>query len=505
MGSDQKHIAIVGGGTAGWLAALMLQKAATGPDAPRISVIESPNIPTVGVGEGSTSVFRQILLDLGIDEMEFLRETGATLKFGIKHAGWRKDGKDYFGPIDDPNALASAPAGLPTNWLHHAQIAAGKKVADLHLFTRLMRGSKSAYARKGDQLVPLSPFHHAYHFDQARLGRFLASRATGIDHIKTEVNAITRDTDSGHITALECSDARTIPVDFVIDCTGFRRAIVGQMGSDWVSYANMLPLNKAMPFWLDHDPKADIAPFTLAQALGSGWMWGIPVQDRIGCGYVFSDAHITPEQAQAEVETKLRRPVEIRRVIDINPGRLRDAWIGNCVAVGLAQSFLEPLEATSIHGTLVQMLLLLRQTPEHLVSGIKPSVVADYNGTVARQVDEFAQFINLHYAGGRTDTPFWKDMTNAGVPPAQRDRIEHWQGTAIMRADFHMLPQALPHVEEQLYTPVLDGLGLLPKAPSKQLLASAEDKKSARAALKQLQTDFAAAARVAVKHHAFLR
>ncbi len=505
MTPKETHIAIVGGGTAGWLAALMLQKASQGANGPRISVIESPNIPTVGVGEGSTSVFRQVLLDLGIDEMAFLRETGATLKFGIRHAGWRKDGKDYFGPIDDPNVMGPVPAGLPANWLHHAQIAGGRNVADLHLFTRLMRGNRSAFAQKGGRLLALSAYHHAYHFDQARLGRFLASKAKGIRHIKTEVEALDRDTNSGRITALRCTDELRIPVDLVVDCTGFRRAIISQMGSTWVSYADMLPLNKAMPFWLDHDPQADIAPYTLAQAMGAGWMWGIPVQDRMGCGYVFSDAYLTPETAQAEIEAKLRRPIDVRRVIDINPGRLRHAWIGNCVALGLAQSFLEPLEATSIHGTLVQLLLLLRHQPRQLAEGVSPGAIRDFNETVARQVDDFAQFINLHYAGGRTDTDFWREVTQNGIAPAQRDRIAQWHNRAISRADFTPLPRGLPHVEEQLYTPVLDGLGLLPKGPSKAALGTAQNRKLARTAIAGLDAEFSAAARVALRHRDFLR
>jgi glycine/D-amino acid oxidase-like deaminating enzyme len=189
-----KHIAIVGGGTAGWLTALVL----------RISVIESPDIPTVGVGEGSTAIFRQVLLELGIDEADFLRETGATFKFGIHHIGWRRDGRDYFGPIDDPNALVAAPAGLPSNWLHHAQIGAGKPVADAHLFTRLMRDGKSPFARtKSDDIIPASPFHHAYHFDRARLGRFLASQSHGIDHIRAEVAGLYRHSETRPYFPLE--------------------------------------------------------------------------------------------------------------------------------------------------------------------------------------------------------------------------------------------------------------------------------------------------------------
>jgi len=497
-----KHIAIIGGGTAGWLAALMLQKASANADSQRLSVIESPAIPTVGVGEGSTSIFRQVLLDLGIDEHEFVRETGATLKFGIKHAGWRKDGRDYFGPIDDPNALAQPPNGMPSNWLHHAQIASGNKVADSHLFTALMRSRKSAFALKQDRLIPLSPFHHAYHFDQARLGQFLSTKASGINHIKTQVEGLQRDPTTGHITTLCCSDDRQIPVDFVIDCTGFSRAIIKQLGSKWESYAHLLPLNKAMPFWLEHDKQKNIPPYTLAQAMGSGWMWAIPVQQRMGCGYVFSDAHTTADQARAEIEAKLGCTINVRRVIDINPGRLQQAWIGNCVAIGLAQSFLEPLEATSIHGSLVQLLLLLRLTPTQLVNQATDAIRSEYNNTVARQVDDYAQFINMHYAGGRVDTPFWHHMTQTGISESQQRRLIEWRKTALTRSDFTTLPYALPHVEEQLYMPVLDGLGLLPKQPSKAVITGGT--KAAREAGRKLEMEFASATKQALNHRGFL-
>ncbi|MCT4610326.1 MAG: tryptophan 7-halogenase [Pelagimonas sp.] len=509
MTRARHHIAIIGGGTAGWLAALMLQKACKGPDAPQISVIESPNIPTVGVGEGSTSIFRQVLLDLGIHEDDFLRETGATFKFGIKHAGWRRDGRDYFGPIDDPNLLGPVPQGLPSNWLHHAQIAAGKNTADIHLFTHLMRRKTAPYALKQGKPIAVSPFHYAYHFDQARLGRFLAEKARqgdlGITHTLAEISAINRHPDTGDITALRCTDDRHIPVDFVIDCTGFRRAIIGQMSGGWLSYADILPLNKAMPFWLDHDPKTEIATYTLAQAMGAGWMWGIPVQDRMGCGYVFSDAHLTPDQAQLEIEARLKQPITVRSLIDINPGRQTQAWIGNCVAIGLSQSFLEPLEATSIHGSLVQLLLLLQNKIPDLTSGRYDTARSRYNQTVARQVDDFAQFLNLHYAGGRKDTTFWQEMTTCGITETTRNRLELWQHEPIMRSHFEGFPDALPHVEEQLYTPVLDGLGLLAAKPSKSVLSpTPETRAQARKTNERLKTEFKQAAQLAIGHRAYL-
>jgi len=504
MTDARKHIAVVGGGTAGWLAALMLKKAANSTDAPRISVLESPNIPSVGVGEGSTSVFRQVLLDLGIDEAEFLRETGATFKFGIKHVAWRKDGKSYFGPLDDPNALHEQPAGLPSNWLHHAQIAQGKKVADSHLFTQLMRGRKSAYGKKADRTVPVSPYHYAYHFDQAQLGRYLASKAIGIEHLRTEVEGVQRSSNTGFITALQCTDNQILAVDFVLDCTGFSQAIIGQLEYEWVSYADMLPLNKAMPFWLEHDSTKDIPNYTLAKALDSGWMWGIPVQERMGCGYVFSDAHTTVEQAQLEIEQTLKKEIQVRKIIDINSGRLKKAWIGNCVALGLAQSFLEPLEATSIHGTLVQLLLLLQHPPSKLVSATNSGEIDFYNRSVAKQIDDFAQFIHIHYAGGRTDTPFWQDIAEGYASSAQMQQLDKWREHPITRDAFESFPLGLPHIEEQLYVPVLDGLGLLSRRVSKQAIGKSTDLRRANKAIANLNQEFTTAAGQAIGHRHYL-
>ncbi|MGI9502843.1 MAG: tryptophan 7-halogenase, partial [Geminicoccaceae bacterium] len=473
---------------------------------PRISVIESPNIPTVGVGEGSTALFRQVLQDLGIDEAEFLRCTGATIKFGIRHQDWQGKGTGYFGPIDDPNLLVPAPMGIDGPWLHTARIASGKPVQDIHLFTHLMRGRKAPVAQKPDgSFLALSPFHHAFHFDQARLGRYLAEKATGIEHIKAEVEDIIRDPVSGNITSLTLAGSGDLPVDFVIDCTGFRRALISKLGSQWHSYADMLPLDQALPFWLEHRPDQDLPPYTLAKAMSAGWMWSIPTQDRMGCGYVFSEAHQTPENALAEIETCLGQKIEPRGLIAIKPGRLKEAWIGNCVAIGLAQSFLEPLEATSIHGTLVQLLLLTQTRPKELTSGRFASARQRYNDTVAGQVDDYAQFINVHYAGGRNDSTFWRDMAERRITEIVRERLAVWQREPVKRRHFPRFPAKLPHVEEQLHLPVLSGLGLLPSGPSKsEMAADPEARSHARQTLLKLTTEFKTAARKAIGHRGYL-
>lgn len=235
--------------------------------------------------------------------------------------------------------------------------------------------------------------------------------------------------------------------------------------------------------------------------MNSGWMWRIPVQGRMGCEYVFSETHLSPEDAKTEVEKHLRQPIEVRRIINIDPGRLENAWVGNYCAIGLAQSFLEPLEATSIHGSLVQ-LILLRESG--VLSGDKPQsskAVQSHNDTVDRQVNNLANFINLHYAGDRSESAFWRDVTGDGIAQAQRDKIAHWQNAPMTRADFIPLPGGMPHVEEQLHLPVMGGLGLLPKSASKTVFAQPNIRSTARQTANALQTELKSASARAVSHN----
>ena len=358
------NFVVVGGGTAGWLAALVLQDAMKRLGlAGQVTVVESSKIPTIGVGEGTTAVFRILLKYFGLDEMEFLRETEATIKFGIRHRDWREIGVQYDGPIDDPHSVVEAPPGAPSEYLNVYAVSAGRPLADMHLFGPLMARERSPFARRADgSLLPLGPFHYAFHFDQALVGRYLKSKSSGVAIVDAAVSGIERDPQSGAILALNLDDGARLAGDFFIDATGFRRRLIGEgLGGRWISYADALPANRAMPFWLDIAPGEEIANYTLAHALGSGWMWKIPTQRRYGCGYVYSDAFATPEEAKREIERTLGRPIEPRNDIRLEVGRLAEPWIANCLAVGLSSSFLEPLEATSIHGTVVQLMLFAQR------------------------------------------------------------------------------------------------------------------------------------------------
>ena len=507
MTSPKKRFAVVGGGTAGWLSALILQEAARRSGLSiELTVVESSKIPTIGVGEGTTAVFRGLLLQLGFDEFEFLRETGATIKYGIRHQDWHRVGHSYDGPIDDPHLVCQTPPDVTSSWLNQYCIASERSVTESHLFTYLMKNNCAPFVFEGRETpLPVGPFHHAYHFDQALVGKYLRGKAKDITIVDAVVTGAEHDPESGDITTLVLDGADDLPVDFVIDCTGFRRALIrGEMGADWVSYGDRLPVNRAMPFWLDHAEGADISPYTLAAAQGAGWMWQIPTYERMGCGYVYSDQFLTPDQAQAEIETALGHPIEPRNDIKIDAGRLDRAWIGNCLAVGLAQSFFEPLEATSIHGTIVQMMLF----GQFHLGGLGQDDAKQrdsYNDQIAQQLDDFCTFINLHYVTERDDTPFWQHVRENCIGPEIRNRLLQWSVRTPRREDFAPFPGGLAHIEEQLYYPVLDGLGLTNRDLAREELGQFPQLRShARASHEALVKEFKRVATQAPGHRAFL-
>ena len=501
------HFVIVGGGTAGWIAAFILQDSArkAGLDA-RFSVVESSKIPTVGVGEATTAAFRVFLKQFGIDEFEFFRKTEATFKLGIRHEDWRRKGYTYYGPIDDPHQVVKPPPGAPSDYLNVYSVSAGRPVQDMHLFGPLLERKKAPYALKADgSLIPLGPFHHAYHFDQALVGKFLKSKSKDVEIVDAVVAGVERDGESGDIKALVMEDGLRLEGDFFIDATGFRkRLIVGELQAPWISYAHELPVNRALPFWLEIRPGEEIANYTRAWAQSSGWMWQIPTQYRYGCGYVYSDEFLSPEEAKREVETALGREIEVRSDIRFSIGRLEKAWIGNCLAVGLSSSFLEPLESTSIHGTIVQMMLFAA----HYMSNPADNTQAqrdDYNTRVGRQVDDFRTFVNTHYLTEREDTPFWREVKANRIHPETKERLAHWRNQMPRHEDFPDYLAGLPHIQTQLHYPVLDGLGLLDPAVAKAEMARQPEVRAfARKTVDALTKEYKQAATKALGHAEFL-
>jgi tryptophan halogenase len=376
----------------------------------------------------------------------------------------------------------------------------------MHLFGPLLERKKAPYAKKPDgSLIALGPFHHAFHFDQALLGKFLKKKSKDVAIVDAVVAGVERFPDSGNISALVTDDGQRIPADFFIDATGFRkRIIVEELNAPWVSYAKELPVNRALPFWLDIAEGEEINNYTHAWAQEAGWIWQIPTQTRYGCGYVYSDEFRTPEEAKLEVERALGREIEVRSDIRFQIGRLERAWIGNCLAVGLSSSFLEPLESTSIHGTIVQMMLFggrYMKEPARMTDADR----ADYNARVGRQVDDFRTFVNMHYMTERSDTPFWREVREHRLHPDTKARLAFWRTEMPKREHFDDFLGGLPHIETQLYYPVLDGLGILDPEVAKAEMAKAPQLRAfARKAVDSLVKEYKQAATRALGHAEFL-
>ncbi len=505
--TDRPHFVIVGGGTAGWIAAFILkdQCRRLKLDA-AISVVESSKIPTVGVGEATTAAFHVFLKHFGIDIADFMRRCEATYKLGIRHEDWRRKGYTYYGPIDDPHQVVAPPPGAPSDYLNVYAVSVGKPVQDMHLFGPLLERRKAPWARRKDgSLLPLGPFLPAYHFDQALVGRYLKEHSEGVAIVDNILAGVERDPATGNVATLVFEDGQRLAGDFFIDATGFRkRLIVGELQAPWISYAHELPVNRALPFWLPIEEGEEIANYTRAWAQEAGWMWQIPTQFRYGCGYVYSDAFRTPDEAHAEVERMLGRKVEVRGDIQFKIGRLENAWIGNVLAVGLASSFLEPLESTSIHGTIVQMMMFAGQYLD-LPARMTPERRDDYNRRVGRQVDDFRTFVNTHYVVERDDTPFWREVRANRIHPETRKRLARWSREMPRMDHFPQYLFGLPHLETQLHYPVLQGLGLLDPAVAKAEMARDPKLRSfAKSTYDGLVKEYKQAATQALGHAEFL-
>jgi len=451
------RIAIVGGGTAGWLAALMISK--VHKNTHDITVIESSKIGIIGAGEGSTGYLTDIIQnntwDYGCNEEDFFRETGATVKLGIKHRDWAGIGKTYYGPIDGTNTSG----GNPDIMFCHA-IANDIPFHTASYNGYLLHKNKASYQYDGDVLN--STKTNSYHFDAHKVGRYFKkiTETEGVKHIDAEVLEVIQD--ERGIASLKLSDDRTIEADFFIDCTGFARKLMNAMGVTWTSYQKNLPVNAAMPFLMPHEEGERIEPVTTAWAQSSGWMWQIPVAERWGCGYVYDSNFISDDQAHAEIEEALGKRVEPIRFLKFDTGRLDKLWHKNCLALGLCAAFAEPLEATSIHSTIVQLTAFiwdcLRDTRDETQN---PGLENLYNIRMIDMYDNFKDFLVLHYQTPRQDTKFWRWMHTGETRTDFVNNILDVVKTRIPRpGDF---PRFYGYAGSPLYNWVLAGLGYIDK------------------------------------------
>ena len=448
-----RSIAVVGGGTAGWLAAAMLARA-LGASRPAITVIESAEIGTVGVGEATIPPIVDLIGFLGIDLADFVRHTQATYKLGIRFRDWRRIGETYWHPF---GTFGSSLNRRPFHHCWHRARAAGTalRLEDFSLCAALGEAGKFRFPEPRAQ-GPAAGLRYALHFDAGLVARYLRAYAErcGVTRLERTVTAATR-TPGGLLDELVFSDGSRLRADFFVDCSGFRGLLIEQtLGTGYVGWQDLLPCDRAVA--LPTELAGPRPPFTEAHARAAGWHWRIPLQHRIGNGYVYASRHLSDEEAVADLRAAVGTAAGEPRLLRFTTGRRRLLWNGNCLALGLASGFLEPLESTSIHLVGSGLYHLLEHFPDR---DFDPANIAAYNARVIEELETIRDFIVLHYClVQREDTAFWRDCRSMALPESLRERIGLYRGTGRIRV------RAGELFTDLSWFYILEGLGVRPAA-----------------------------------------
>ena len=398
-------IVIVGGGTAGWITAAMFTKYTKDSD---VTVIESSKIGIIGAGEGSTGTLpwfiRDMWADNSVNEIDFLRKTKGTIKLGINLVNWKGDGTQIYSPF---HGSPTDTKSIDTTFFGAIMKYNRGDMASMHSW---MLNDKLTTFRKQNGRIVQGFQNHSYHFDGVEVGNFFREWCTkrGVKHIDSEVEN-TKFDEREYLESVSLSNGQTIESNFWFDCSGFARVLMSKTRNKWISYKEHLPCNTAIPFSTDVSSKT-VKFETEAHAREAGWSWKIPLQHRHGNGYVFCDGFTNEDKAIQELEKKLGHKVEPIKTIKFDPGRYSEPWYNNIVAVGLSQNFLEPLQATSIHTSIISVANLIFHYLKGEVPYFKDRI--EYNKILATTIDDYKDFIQMHYLTGRSDTPFWKFITN---------------------------------------------------------------------------------------------
>jgi hypothetical protein len=406
-------IVIAGGGSAGWAAAWAFSRA-TSVD--RVIVVESSKIGIIGVGEASSGLTTDLLTDFHtfsdsrimndpnpFDMDDFYHKTYATPKYALVHKNWSKvPNHSYFAPIGSSITNSIAP-----DLTYIAAIAKyGSRGAHL--------SSEIGMAYSMDRW-PLDEGQSALQFDAKEFSKYLKNFLTKDPRV-TVIDATIKDVEldeRGWVENLILDDGSRLGGDFFVDSTGFKRIIANKLDVGWTSYKDVLPVDRAMPFLVDYKPGEVVQPISTAEALSSGWMWEAPLNHRKGKGYVYSSEFLSEDQAQEEVEKNLGHKIEPVAHMKFDSGSINEFWKKNCLTVGLSASFIEPLEATSLHATMMQVITFVREfLGPDLEKTVNDGSIHFYNKQTREMYDYYKDFVVLHYQGGRTDTPFWAHITN---------------------------------------------------------------------------------------------
>lgn len=406
-------ITIVGSGTAGILTALILRKAFPFRE---INIISSSKIGIVGVGEGSTEHWKMFMGICDIPLGEMITESRATHKYGIRFENWTNHTPDYM------HSISSADVHEPIGYYaaYNGFIANGKTLTESMSPRGIIENKVSA--NNPHRSV------NQFHFDTFALNAYLLKIciSRNIKIIDSEVVKVNLNPENGAIDSVMLESLEIFQSDFWIDATGMKRTLMTEIGNtEWVSFKDYLQMDSAIAFPTESDPSGEIRPYTRARAMPNGWVWEIPTQDRRGNGYVYSSQHCTDDQAVKEVSDLLGREVEPARSFKFDSGHLRKFWVKNCVAVGLAAAFVEPIEATSIGSTIQQARYLMHSLSVYDIHSKK--LEQDYNSKMNIMMDNILAMISLHYISDRDDSAMWRQQQIMKKPDYLLNLLELWQ------------------------------------------------------------------------------
>ncbi|MDP5132729.1 MAG: tryptophan 7-halogenase [Paraglaciecola sp.] len=445
--AQKKRVIIAGGGTAGWIAAAAMAKQLAGTV--DITLIESDQISTIGVGEATIPPMRTFHKLLGINEQDFMRATSSTFKLGISFENWGNIDQKYihsFGVTGKSSYLAE----FVHFWLHGKHQGHDAEYGDYCIELQAAKMGRFATSDK-------SKINFAYHLEASRYASFLRefSEARQVKRVEGKIVQVNQATNgSGFITGLQLDSGALIEGDLFIDCSGFRGLLIEQtLNTGYEDWSHWLPCDSALA--VQTASVSPAPPYTRAIAHDSGWQWRIPLQHRVGNGIVYCSKYLSDDAARLRLLDNiegqtLTEPLQIK----FRTGKRRKHWNKNCIALGLASGFVEPLESTSIHLVMMGIIRLMKLFP---YEGINPVLVEEYNRETSEELEKIRDFIILHYkVTQREDSAFWRYCKNMEVPDSLKHRIELFKRNAYTYQE----PNELFRVDS--WTQVMLGQGLIP-------------------------------------------
>jgi tryptophan halogenase len=418
-----RRIAIVGGGSSGWMSAAALTNALQGNCT--ITLIESNDIGTVGVGEATIPPIKLFNQQLGIDEREFLRYTQGTLKYGIEFINWAKPGAHYFHPFGS-FGIDFDQVPLYQYWLRAKSKGDASKLCDYSFSWHAAQQGKVVPPSSDPRLVQTSA-DYAYHFDAGLYAKFLRTyaEARGLVRIEGQVVSAQLNRESGFIEHLKLADGQQIDADLFIDCSGFRGLLINEhLNIGYENWSHWLPCNSAIaaPCESVGEPK----PYTQSIAHDAGWQWRIPLQHRTGNGHVYCNSFMSDAQAQDILEKNIAGKIIAEpKQLRFTTGHRKQFWVKNCVAIGLAAGFMEPLESTSLHLVQTAITRLIALFPDRT---FHPLTLQEYNRITQMEYEGIRDFLILHYhANQHNKSEFWHYCATMKIPDTLQYKLEHFK------------------------------------------------------------------------------